>query len=61
MSSHFMPLPRSSMISESSSGDHLLCFLAGESELCGGMVRFPPVVKAGTPIPTLGTPGRGPP
>ena len=59
MSSHFIPLPRSSMISESSSGDHLLCFLAGESELCGGMVRFAPAGNAGTP--TLDTPGRGPP
>jgi hypothetical protein len=32
MSSHFMPLPRSSMILASSSGDHLDCFLAGDSE-----------------------------
>jgi hypothetical protein len=31
MSSHFMPRPRSSMISVSSSGDHLDCFLAGGS------------------------------
>lgn len=31
MSSHFMPLPRSSMIEASSSGDHLDCFLAGGS------------------------------
>lgn len=28
----------------SSSGDHLLCFLAGVSEGCGGMLRFPPVL-----------------
>lgn len=41
MSSHFMPLPRSSMIKASSSGDHLLCFLAGDSDVCGGMLRFP--------------------
>ena len=40
MSSHFMPLPRSSMISASSSGDHLLCFLAGLSVVCGGMLRL---------------------
>jgi len=40
MSSHFMPLPRSSMIKESSSGDHLLCFLAGLSAEWGGMARF---------------------
>lgn len=32
MSSHFMPLPRSSMILASSSGDHFDCFLAGDSE-----------------------------
>ena len=31
------------MISASSSGDHLLCFLAGDSDVCGGMVRFPPL------------------
>lgn len=30
------------MISASSSGDHLLCFLAGDSAGCGGMLRFPP-------------------
>lgn len=49
MSSHFIPLPRSSMMRASSSGDHLLCFLAGDSAECGGMLRFPP------PLP-----GRGP-
>lgn len=32
MSSHFIPLPRSSMILASSSGDHFDCFLAGDSE-----------------------------
>lgn len=42
MSSHFMPLPRSSMMRASSSGDHLLCFLAGDSDVCEGMLRFPP-------------------
>lgn len=31
------------MIKASSSGDHLLCFLAGVSEGCGGILRFPPV------------------
>lgn len=41
MSSHFIPLPRSSMIRASSSGDHLLCFFAGDSEVCGGMLRLP--------------------
>ena len=41
MSSHFIPLPRSSMIKASSSGDHLLCFFAGDSAACGGIVRFP--------------------
>jgi hypothetical protein len=30
------------MIRASSSGDHLLCFLAGDSDVCGGMLRFPP-------------------
>lgn len=43
MSSHFIPLPLKSMIKASSSGDHLLCFLAGVSDGCGGMLRFPPV------------------
>ncbi len=42
MSSHFIPLPRSSMMRASSSGDHLLCFLAGDSDVCDGMLRFPP-------------------
>lgn len=42
MSSHFMPLPRSSMMRASSSGDHLLCFFAGDSDVCDGMLRFPP-------------------
>jgi hypothetical protein len=36
-----MPLPRSSIISASSSADHLLCFLAGDSDACGGMLRLP--------------------
>ena len=31
MSSHFIPSPRSWMILASSSGDHLDCFLAGDS------------------------------
>lgn len=39
MSSHFILLPRSSMMSASSSGDHLLCFLAGLSAV-GGIVRL---------------------
>ena len=37
ISSHFMPLPRSSIMSASSSGDHLLCFFAGRMELPGDM------------------------
>lgn len=37
MSSHFILLPRSSIMSASSSGDHLLCFLAGLSAV-GGML-----------------------
>ena len=41
ISSHFMPSPRSSMMRASSSGDHLLCFFAGGSDVCGGMLRFP--------------------
>jgi hypothetical protein len=32
ISSHFIPLPRSSMIFASSSGDHFDCFLAGDSD-----------------------------
>ena len=47
MSSHFIPLPRSSIIKASSSGDHLLCFLAGDSDVCGGMLRFPPLPLPG--------------
>lgn len=47
MSSHFIPLPRSSMISASSSGDHLLCFFAGDSATCGGMARLPLAAKPG--------------
>lgn len=43
------------MISESSSADHLLCFLAGESELCGGIVRLAP---GKAPTPTLCKPGK---
>ncbi len=42
MSSHFMPPPLKSMIRASSSGDHLLCFLAGDSAGWGGMLRLPP-------------------
>ena len=38
-----MPLPLNSMIRASSSGDHLLCFFAGDSSEWGGMLRFPPV------------------
>lgn len=48
MSSHFIPLPRSSMIKASSSGDHFDCFLAGDSAVCAGCSRF-----AGTPGPVL--------
>jgi hypothetical protein len=49
MSSHFMPLPRSSMMRASSSGDHLLCFLAGLSAEWGGMLRFTGISDGGTP------------
>ena len=54
MSSHFMPLPRSSMIRVSSSGDHLLCFLAGDSDVCDGMLRFPPPLPGRGPARELG-------
>lgn len=52
ISSHFMPLPRSSMIRASSSGDHLDCFLAGDSDVCEGCRRLaapdgPDLVKGG--------------
>lgn len=57
MSSHFMPLPRSSMIRASSSGDHLLCFFAGESDVCDGMLRFPPPLPGREPALE---PGAGP-
>ena len=57
MSSHFMPLPRSSMIRASSSGDHLLCFFAGDSAVCGGMLRFPPPLPGRGPVLE---PGDGP-
>lgn len=40
ISSHFIPLPLSSMIRASSSGDHLLCFLTGWSDAWGGMLRL---------------------
>ena len=54
MSSHFMPLPRSSMIKVSSSGDHLLCFFAGDSDVCDGMLRFPPPLPGRRPVLELG-------
>jgi len=59
ISSHFMPLPRSSMISASSSGDHLLCFLAGDSATCGPMVRLLATAAAGGPGTTGGGPAYG--
>ena len=40
ISSHFIPLPRSSMIKASSSGDHLDCFFAGDSAVCEGCKRL---------------------
>lgn len=40
ISSHFIPLPRSSMINASSSGDHLDCFLAGDSAVWAGCKRL---------------------
>lgn len=54
MSSHFMPLPRSSMMRASSSGDHLLCFFAGDSDVCCGMLRFPPPLPGRDPNLELG-------
>jgi len=40
ISSHFMPLPRRSMIKASSSADHFDCFFAGDSEVWAGNGRF---------------------
>lgn len=40
-------------MSESSSGDHFVCFLAGDSAACGGMLRFPRFIR-------LDGPGAGP-
>lgn len=40
MSSHFIPLPRNSMINASSSGDHFDCFFAGDSAVWAGWRRF---------------------
>ena len=47
MSSHFIPSPRSWMILVSSSGDHLDCFLAGDSAGCVPDCRFVGTVPAG--------------
>ena len=47
ISSHFIPLPRRSMIRASSSADHLDCFLAGDSsewDGCGRLVGTEVVV-----------------
>jgi hypothetical protein len=41
MSSHFIPLSRSSITRASSSGNHLLCFKFLFTGVCGGMLRFP--------------------
>jgi hypothetical protein len=56
------------MIRASSSGDHLLCFFAGDSAVCGGMLRFPPplpgrgpVLEPGAGPETLSPLVRGPP
>lgn len=43
MSSHFMPPPLSSMMTASSSADHLLCFFAGDSDGCVPILRLPPL------------------
>lgn len=40
ISSHFMPLPRNSMINASSSADHFDCFLAGDSAGWAERSRF---------------------
>jgi hypothetical protein len=42
------------MISASSSGDHLLCFFAGDSDVCDGMLRFPPPLPGRGPVLELG-------
>ncbi len=61
ISSHFMPLPRSSMIRASSSADHLLCFFAGDSDEWGGMLRLPwtPAVPTPAPAPAPAPPPPG--
>lgn len=44
------------MIRASSSGDHLLCFFAGDSDVCGGMLRFPLLPLPGRdpgPVPAV--------
>jgi hypothetical protein len=33
----------------SSSGDHLLCLFAGDSDVCGGKLRFPPPLPGRPP------------
>lgn len=48
MSSHFIPLPRNSIINASSSGDHFDCFFAGDSDEWAGWIRL-----AGTDGDTL--------
>lgn len=52
ISSHFIPLPRNSIINASSSGDHFDCFLAGDSEMGAGRRRL-----AGTDGRTLAVAG----
>lgn len=47
ISSHFIPLPLSSIIRASSSVDHLLCFLTGGSDALGSMPRRPPDIETG--------------
>ena len=58
MSSHFIPLPRSSMMRASSSGDHLDCFLAGDSAVCADCRRL--AAPDGPVLLNGGTTGAGP-
>ena len=47
------------MIRASSSADHLLCFFAGDSEVCGGMLRLPPPGAGRDSEPKLTPPAVG--
>ena len=49
MSSHFIPLPRRSIISASSSADHLDCFFAGGGDRLGAAEIAVAVVSSSGP------------